>query len=119
MNIRLCLGGEKQRIAIARVLLKNPDVILFDEPTSALDSTTEGAILDQIDEISQNKSSIIIAHRLSTIMDADEILVIGGNNALPSQIGTIVERGTHGELLALKGNYYDMWQQQISSKETQ
>ena len=97
-------GGEKQRVAIARTLLKNPKILVFDEATSALDSQAEQAIQAQLKEIARNRTTLVIAHRLSTIADAQQILVM-------SQ-GRIVERGTHAELLAARGMYADMWERQ-------
>ena len=97
-------GGEKQRVAIARTLLKNPTILVFDEATSALDSQAEQAIQQQLKEIARNRTTLVIAHRLSTIADAQQILVM-------SQ-GRIVERGTHAELLAKRGLYADMWERQ-------
>lgn len=97
-------GGEKQRVAIARTLLKNPKILVFDEATSALDSQAEQAIQAQLKDIARNRTTLVIAHRLSTIADAQQILVI-------SQ-GRIVERGTHAELLAARGMYADMWERQ-------
>ena len=97
-------GGEKQRVAIARTLLKNPKILVFDEATSALDSQAEQAIQAQLKEIARNRTTLVIAHRLSTIADAQQILVM-------SQ-GRIVERGTHAELLAVGGMYADMWERQ-------
>jgi ABC-type transport system involved in Fe-S cluster assembly fused permease/ATPase subunit len=97
-------GGEKQRIAIARTLLKHPSIFLFDEATSALDTHTEKKIQTNLQEVSTNHTTVIIAHRLSTVIDADEILVLDH--------GKIVERGKHGPLLAQKGLYADMWQRQ-------
>lgn len=97
-------GGEKQRVAIARTLLKNPKILVFDEATSALDSQAEQAIQKQLKDIARNRTTLVIAHRLSTIADAQQILVM-------SQ-GRIVERGTHAELLAARGMYADMWERQ-------
>jgi ATP-binding cassette subfamily B protein len=97
-------GGEKQRVAIARTLLKNPKILVFDEATSALDSQAEQAIQAQLKDIARNRTTLVIAHRLSTIADAQQILVM-------SQ-GRIVERGTHAELLAARGLYADMWERQ-------
>ncbi|MDB5742823.1 MAG: transporter related protein [Polaromonas sp.] len=101
-------GGEKQRVAIARTLLKNPPVVIFDEATSALDSANERAIQAELRTTAQNKTTLVIAHRLSTVVDAHEILVMDA--------GRIVERGSHGALLAANGRYADMWamQQQAS-----
>lgn len=101
-------GGEKQRIAIARTLLKNPDIMIFDEATSALDTHTEQNIQRSLFDIAKNRTTLMIAHRLSTIVDADQILVLDK--------GTIVERGPHNDLMALKGLYYDLWSKQ--TKET-
>ncbi|WP_147694139.1 ABCB family ABC transporter ATP-binding protein/permease [Vogesella mureinivorans] len=97
-------GGEKQRVAIARTILKNPPVLIFDEATSALDSRTEKAIQAELLSIAANRTTLIIAHRLSTIAEADCILVMDG--------GRIVERGTHRELLAQGGRYAEMWRLQ-------
>jgi ATP-binding cassette subfamily B protein len=97
-------GGEKQRVAIARTLLKDPKILVFDEATSALDSQAEQAIQAQLKDIARNRTTLVIAHRLSTIADAQQILVM-------SQ-GRIVERGTHTELLAARGLYTDMWERQ-------
>lgn len=99
-------GGEKQRVAIARTILKNPPILIFDEATSALDSHTERAIQTELKEISANRTTLVIAHRLSTIADADEILVMAG--------GRIIERGTHRELLEADGQYARMWALQQS-----
>jgi ATP-binding cassette, subfamily B, bacterial len=90
-------GGEKQRIAIARTVLRNPPVLVLDEATSALDSETERAVQEALDRLAQGRTTIAIAHRLSTIRDADEIVVLDG--------GTIAERGTHEALLADGGRY--------------
>lgn len=97
-------GGEKQRIAIARVLLKNPAILLFDEATSALDSESERSILKAMADISANKTTLVIAHRLSTVVDADRILVVDG--------GEIVEQGSHQELLTQDGQYARLWHMQ-------
>ena len=99
-------GGEKQRISIARIILKDPTIFIFDEATSALDSISEKKIQDAIDPIINSKTSILIAHRLSTILAADEILVV--------KDGTIVERGTHKELLNKEGVYRELYETQFS-----
>ena len=104
-------GGEKQRVAIARTLLKNPPILVFDEATSALDSRTEKAIQKELQEIATNHTTLVIAHRLSTIMDADQILVMDH--------GRIVERGTHNELLARNGAYAHMWALQQQEEEVE
>jgi ATP-binding cassette subfamily B protein len=100
-------GGEKQRVAIARTLLKNPPILIFDEATSALDSANERAIQAELQSVAHNKTTLVIAHRLSTVVDAHEILVLDA--------GQVVERGTHGQLLALQGRYARMWALQQSS----
>ena len=97
-------GGEKQRVAIARTLLKNPPILILDEATSALDSRTEAEIQSTLDRISERRTTIIIAHRLSTIVDADRILVL--------EAGEVAEQGTHAELLAKEGLYAEMWSRQ-------
>ncbi|CUA82824.1 ABC-type transport system involved in Fe-S cluster assembly, permease and ATPase components [Gulbenkiania indica] len=106
-------GGEKQRVAIARTILKNPPILIFDEATSALDSHTEKAIQRELAEISANRTTLIIAHRLSTVVHAHEILVMEG--------GRIIERGTHAALLSRNGRYAQMWalQQEGDSAVTQ
>jgi ATP-binding cassette subfamily B protein len=101
-------GGEKQRVAIARTLLKNPPILIFDEATSALDSANERAIQAQLQSAAHNKTTLLIAHRLSTVVDAHEILVMDA--------GCIIERGTHPELLALGGRYASMWALQQSGE---
>ena len=100
-------GGEKQRVAIARTLLKNPPVMIFDEATSALDSANERAIQEELRSAARNKTALVVAHRLSTVVDAHEILVMDQ--------GRIQERGTHAELLELGGRYAEMWRLQRSS----
>ena len=102
-------GGEKQRVAIARTLLKNPAILILDEATSALDTKTEKAIQAELLEIAKNRTSLIIAHRLSTVVEADEILVI--------EAGHIVERGRHPELLEKNGVYAAMWAMQQQAEE--
>jgi len=99
-------GGEKQRISIARIILKDPTIFIFDEATSALDSISEKKIQDAIDPIIKSKTSILIAHRLSTILAADEILVV--------KDGMIAERGTHKELLGKEGIYRELYETQFS-----
>ena len=101
-------GGEKQRVAIARTLLKNPPILVFDEATSALDSANERAIQAELASAAQNKTALVIAHRLSTVVDAHEILVMDA--------GRIVERGTHAQLLAMQGRYASMWAMQQSAE---
>ncbi len=102
-------GGEKQRVAIARTLLKKPKIFLFDEATSALDTHTEKQIQASLQELSANHTTVIIAHRLSTVINADEILVLDH--------GEIVERGKHKGLLAKGGLYAAMWQRQIKHQD--
>jgi len=101
-------GGEKQRVAIARTLLKNPPILIFDEATSALDSANERAIQAELRQVAQGKTTLVIAHRLSTVVDAHEILVMDA--------GRIVERGTHAALLAAGGRYARMWALQQSGE---
>eukprot|EP00057_Strongylocentrotus_purpuratus_P014078 XP_011668552.1 PREDICTED: ATP-binding cassette sub-family B member 6, mitochondrial-like [Strongylocentrotus purpuratus] len=102
-------GGEKQRVAIARTILKAPDFVLLDEATSALDTKTERNIQASLANICQGRTTIVVAHRLSTIINADQILVL--------QDGIIVEKGRHEQLLGLDGIYADMWQQQLQAEE--
>ncbi len=104
-------GGEKQRLSIARALLRKPRLLIFDEATSALDSLTEEDITRTIREVSStgDQVTILIAHRLSTIMHADRIYVL--------EKGEVEETGTHSDLLAAKGLYYAMWRQQIGERK--
>ena len=102
-------GGEKQRIAIARAILKRPRILLFDEATSSLDTHTEQAIQETLREVAENHTTLVIAHRLSTVVDADRILVVDG--------GRIVEQGTHRQLLELRGVYHGMWMLQQEERE--
>lgn len=104
-------GGEKQRVAIARTILKNPSILLLDEATSALDSHTERDIQAALEQISKDRTTIVIAHRLSTVVGADEIIVLDK--------GVIVERGRHEALLAAEGAYYQMWQRQQEATEAE
>ena len=101
-------GGEKQRVAIARTLLKDPPLLILDEATSALDSKTEEAILATLDRLSQNRTTIVIAHRLSTVVDADQIVVLDA--------GTVAESGTHAQLLERGGLYADLWYRQATER---
>jgi ATP-binding cassette subfamily B protein len=103
-------GGEKQRVAIARTILKNPAILVFDEATSALDTHTEREIQANLREVSRGRTTLVIAHRLSTVVDADEILVLDA--------GRVVERGRHAELLARDGVYAAMWRRQQEAQET-
>ena len=102
-------GGEKQRVAIARTVLKNPPVLILDEATSALDTRTEADIQSALNDISRSRTTVVIAHRLSTVIDADEIIVMDA--------GQIVERGTHAQLLRRGGHYADMWARQQADRE--
>jgi len=101
-------GGEKQRVAIARTLLKNPPILVLDEATSALDSRTEQAIQGTLDRVAESRTTIMIAHRLSTIVNADQIVVLDN--------GSVAERGTHDELLDLNGLYADLWYRQAAEQ---
>lgn len=101
-------GGEKQRIAIARVLLKNSPILIFDEATSALDSHSEAAIVEAMREVAAGRTTLVIAHRLSTIVDADKIIVLDQ--------GAVVEEGSHTQLLALQGRYAQMWAMQLQEE---
>jgi ATP-binding cassette subfamily B protein len=103
-------GGEKQRLAIARALLRNPQILIFDEATSALDSLTEEEIMKTIEKISAGKSHLVlmVAHRLSTVMHADRIYVM--------EKGKVHEEGSHQQLLEKNGLYYAMWRQQIGER---
>src|SRR5690606_23097255 len=102
-------GGEKQRVAIARTLLKNPPILIFDEATSALDTRTERSIQDELNQIAKDRTTLIIAHRLSTIVEADEIVVLDH--------GKVLERGSHRELLAQGGRYAQMWALQQAGQD--
>lgn len=102
-------GGEKQRVAIARTILKNPAILVFDEATSALDTQTEREIQSHLREVSRDHTTLVIAHRLSTVVDADEIIVL--------EAGEIVERGRHEALLASNGRYAAMWQNQYNDEQ--
>ncbi|KAK0545377.1 ATP-binding cassette-type vacuolar membrane transporter Hmt1 [Tilletia horrida] len=104
-------GGEKQRVAIARTILKNPPVLLLDEATSALDSHTERQLQGALADVMQGRTSLTIAHRLSTIINADKIIVM--------EAGRVIEEGTHVDLLAKKGKYYSLWMQQIQTQKEQ
>jgi ATP-binding cassette subfamily B protein len=97
-------GGEKQRVAIARTILKNPPILVLDEATSALDTRTEKEIQASLDEVARGRTTLVIAHRLSTVVDAEEIVVL--------ERGRVVERGRHADLLARDGVYADMWRRQ-------
>jgi ATP-binding cassette, subfamily B, heavy metal transporter len=98
-------GGEKQRVAIARTILKGAPILLCDEATSALDATTEKEIMRSLESLAESRTAVVIAHRLSTVMHADRIIVLDQ--------GRVIEEGTHGELVALPGGMYaDLWAQQ-------
>jgi ATP-binding cassette subfamily B protein len=102
-------GGEKQRVAIARTLLKDPPILILDEATSALDSRTEAAIQETLRDVTRLRTSLVIAHRLSTVVDADQIVVLDE--------GRVAERGTHAQLLGKQGLYAEMWTRQQSERE--
>ena len=104
-------GGEKQRVAIARTLLKNPPILILDEATSALDTLTEREIKDSLKSLAEERTTIIIAHRLSTVVDADKILVLDK--------GKIIEHGTHKQLIKKRGLYADMWSTQQTIKKAE
>ena len=103
-------GGEKQRVAIARTLLKDPPILILDEATSALDSRTEEAIQATLDAVVRNRTTIVIAHRLSTVVGADQIVVLDE--------GRVAERGTHSELLRAGGLYAELWARQAQERES-
>ena len=102
-------GGEKQRVAIARTILKGPPILVLDEATSALDTATEREIQSALEEVSHNRTALVIAHRLSTVVNADQIIVL--------EDGAIAEQGTHGELIARGGLYAAMWERQREADE--
>jgi len=104
-------GGEKQRVAIARTLLKNPPILIFDEATSALDSANERAIQAEMRNAARGKTALVIAHRLSTVVDAHEIVVL--------EEGRVVERGPHAWLVAAGGRYAQMWELQQSGRDVE
>jgi ATP-binding cassette subfamily B protein len=104
-------GGEKQRVSIARTILKAPPILIFDEATSALDSRTEKSIQAELSEIARNHTTLVIAHRLSTIVDADQILVLDQ--------GSIVERGSFRELREANGKFAEMWRLQLEQREAE
>ena len=104
-------GGEKQRVAIARTILKAPPILILDEATSSLDSRTEQGIKSALDKIAKDRTTVVIAHRLSTVTDADEIIVLDG--------GEIKERGTHANLLTQNGLYADMWTRQREKSDAE
>lgn len=101
-------GGEKQRIAIARTIAKDPPILLYDEATSSLDAVTENHILSALRNVTKRRTSIMIAHRLTTIMDADKIMVLKG--------GQVVEQGTHSTLLNAGGEYAHLWSEQMKAQ---
>jgi len=103
-------GGEKQRVGIARVVLKNPTILILDEATSSLDSATEAEVQDALEAASRGRTTLVVAHRLSTIANSDQIVVLDA--------GRIVERGTHAQLIALDGLYASLWKHQAEEPET-
>ncbi|MCY1293349.1 Vitamin B12 import ATP-binding protein BtuD [compost metagenome] len=104
-------GGEKQRVAIARTILKDAPILILDEATSALDTRTEQEIQSALDVVSRNRTTLVIAHRLSTVINADEIIVL--------KDGVIAERGTHGELIDRDGLYASMWSRQREATQAE
>ncbi len=104
-------GGEKQRVAIARTILKSPPILILDEATSALDTHTEREIQAALDQVSKNRTTLVIAHRLSTVVNADQIIVL--------EAGEIAERGTHSELMDKNGLYASMWARQREADEAE
>jgi ATP-binding cassette subfamily B protein len=103
-------GGEKQRVGIARVVLKNPRILILDEATSSLDSATEAEVQDALEDASRGRTTIVVAHRLSTIANADQIVVLDE--------GRVVERGSHASLIARDGLYASLWKRQADEPET-
>jgi len=103
-------GGEKQRTAIARCLLKNPPIVLLDEATSALDTLTESSVQEALDRLGEDRTVLVIAHRLGTIRNADNIIVLDQ--------GKVYEEGTHDELIALNGKYAEMWNMQLHARDS-
>ena len=110
LTINQLSGGEKQRLAIARVILKGSPILIFDEATSSLDSKSEKVILEALSSVAQTHTTLVIAHRLSTVVDSDQILVMDK--------GRIIEQGTHQELLAQAGLYAGMWALQQQESDT-